>query len=99
MRTPGAPLSPREQDLCQRALGIYIRRDLAIEGLLDDRDVARRFGRVLVDSRNDDAQRIFAAELSNYAWGKLRHGRKFVRAGRALALARQVAGVRSLLPG
>jgi glycosyltransferase involved in cell wall biosynthesis len=94
----GAPLSAVEQDLCRRSLGIFIRRDLAIEGLLDDRTVVRRFGRVLEDSGNVDARRIFAAELSAYARTKLCHGRKFMRSARALALARRVGGVASWIP-
>jgi glycosyltransferase involved in cell wall biosynthesis len=93
----GAPLSAADQDLCRRSLGIFFRRDLAIEGLLDDRTVARRFGRLLEDSGNDDARRIFASELSSYARAKLRHGKKFVRSARALALAQRVAGLRSWL--
>ena len=32
---PGAPLSTVEQGLCRRALGKFIRFDLAIEGLVD----------------------------------------------------------------
>ena len=91
----GAPLGAAEQDLCRRSLGIFIRRDLAIEGLLDDRTVARRFGRLLEDSGNDDARRIFASELSSYARTKLRHGKKFMRSARALALAQRVGGVGS----
>ena len=95
----GVPLSAAEQDLCRRSLGIFLRRDLAIEGLLDDRTIARRFGRLLEDSGNDDARRIFASELSNYARMKLRHGKKFARSARALALAQRVGGVGSWLPG
>ena len=94
----GEPLGVAEQDLCRRSLGIFIRRDLAIEGLLDDRTVARRFGRLLDDSGNDDARRIFAAELAGYARMKLRHGRKVVRSARALALAQRVGGVASWSP-
>jgi glycosyltransferase involved in cell wall biosynthesis len=95
---PGAPLSPAEQALCRRALEKYIWFDLAIEGLVDGPSVARRFKRVLEDARNADARQIFAAELSRYAWARLRRG-KPRRVARALALARQVAGVRSWLPG
>jgi hypothetical protein len=95
---PGAPLSPAEQALCRRALEKYIWFDLAIEGLVDDPSVARRFKRMLEDARNADARQIFAAELSRYAWARLRRG-KPTRVARALALARQVAGVRSWLPG
>ena len=95
---PGAPLSPAEQALCRRALGKFVWIDLAIEGLVDDPSVARRFKRVLENARNADARQIFAAELSRYAWAKLRR-RKPMRVARALALARQVAGVRSWLAG
>ena len=95
---PGAPLSPAEQALCRRALEKYIWFHLAIEGLVDDPSVARRFKRVLENARNADARQIFAAELSRYAWAQLRQG-KPTRVARALALARQVAGVRSWLAG
>jgi glycosyltransferase involved in cell wall biosynthesis len=95
---PGAPLSPAEQALCRRALEKYIWFHLAIEGLVDDPSVARRFKRVLENARNADARQIFAAELSRYAWAKLRR-RKPMRVARALTLARQVAGVRSWLAG
>jgi hypothetical protein len=78
---------------------MFIRRDLAIDGLLDDRTVARRFARLLEESGNDDARRIFAKELSGYARTKLRHGKKFVRSARALALAQRVGGVGSWIPG
>ncbi|MCF8532018.1 MAG: glycosyltransferase family 2 protein [Reyranella sp.] len=93
----GVSLNVAEQDLCRRSLGIFIRRDLAIEGLLDDPTVARRFGRLLEDSGNDDARSVFAAELSGYARTKLRHGKKFLRSARALSLAQQIAGIGSWL--
>ncbi len=94
----GRPLSPVERELCRRALGIYLRRDLAIEGLLDDRQVARRFGDVLAQSGNDDARRIFASVLSAYAREKLSHGKKLAHASRALALAWRLGGLRGWLP-
>jgi glycosyltransferase involved in cell wall biosynthesis len=94
----GTPLGSPEQDLCRRALGMFLRRDLAIEALLDNRHHVNRFGRLLVDSGNADAQRIFAAVLWRYARERLSHGRKLARAGRAFALAWQVGGARSLLP-
>jgi hypothetical protein len=86
-----------EQDLCRRALGKFIRFDLAIEGLVDHPGVARRFKSILQDSTNVDARRIFASELSRYAWAKLRRYQP-ARAIRALALAQQIAGVRSWIP-
>jgi hypothetical protein len=91
---PGAPLSPVERDLCRRALGKFVRFDLAIEGLVDHPSVARCFRRILEDAADIDAQRIFASELSRYAWAKLRQYNP-ARAVRALALAQQIAGVRS----
>jgi hypothetical protein len=94
---PGAPLVTVEQGLCRRALGKFIRFDLAIEGLVDHPDVARRFKRILEDGGNADAKRIFASELSRYAWAKLRQY-KPARAVRALALAQRIAGVRSWIP-
>lgn len=94
---PGAPLDAAEQDLCRRALGMFLQRDLAIEGLLDNRHHMRRFERMLAKSGNADAQRIFAARLSLYAREKLSHGKKLAHAGRALALAWQVDGARSLV--
>jgi glycosyltransferase involved in cell wall biosynthesis len=92
---PGAPLGTVERDLCRRALGKFIRFDLAIEGLVDHPGVARRFKSILQDSANVDARRIFASELSRYAWARLRQP---ARAARALALAQQIAGVRSWIP-
>ena len=94
---PGAALATVERDLCRRALGKFIRFDLAIEGLLDDPGITRRFRRILEDAANADAQWIFASELSRYAWAKLRQY-KPARAVRALALAQQIAGVRSWMP-
>jgi len=93
----GAPLGTAERDLCRRALGKFIRFDLAIEGLVDDPALVRRFKRVLEDAGNVDARRTFASELSRYAWAKVRQY-KPVRAVRALALARQIAGVGSWIP-
>ena len=95
---PGVSLSTVEQDLCQRALGMFLRRDLAIEALLDGRHLARRFGRIVETSGNDDARRIFASALSRYAWEKISHGKKLSRAGRALLLTRQIGGMRSWIP-
>jgi glycosyltransferase involved in cell wall biosynthesis len=94
---PGAPLGTPERDLCRRALGKFIRFDLAIEGLVDDPALVRRFKRVLEESGNVDARRTFASELSRYAWGKMRQY-KPGRAVRPLALARQIAGVGSWIP-
>jgi glycosyltransferase involved in cell wall biosynthesis len=94
---PGAPLSMVERDLCRRAMGKFIRFDLAIEGLIDHPDVAGRFKRILEDSANVDAQRILASELSRYAWARLRRCQP-ARAMRALTLAQQIAGVRSWIP-
>ena len=102
---PGAPLGPAEQALCRRALGKFVWIDLAIESMVDDPSVAHRFKRVLENARNADARQIFAAELSRYAWAKLRRRKPtrvalaLTRVARALALARQVAGVRSWLTG
>jgi glycosyltransferase involved in cell wall biosynthesis len=95
--TPGAPLGRAELDMCRRALGKYIQRHVAIDGLVEDRRLASRFKRVVDDARNDDVQRIFASELARYAWAGLRRGMP-VRAARALALARQIAGMRSWIP-
>jgi hypothetical protein len=94
---PGVALGPPERDLCRRALGKFVRFDLAIEGLVDHPSIERRFQRVLEDAANVDAQRTFASELSRYGWARLRQY-KLVRAARALALARQIAGVRSWMP-
>jgi len=94
---PGASLGPVERDLCRRALGKFIRFDLAIDGLVDNPGLARRFRRVLEDAGNADAQRIFGRELSRYGWARLRQY-KPARAARALALAQQIAGVRSWIP-
>jgi glycosyltransferase involved in cell wall biosynthesis len=94
---PGAPLGTAERDLCRRAMGKFVRFDVAIEGLVDHPDVAGRFRRILEDSANVDAQRIFACELSRYAWARLRRC-KPARAVRALALAQRIAGVRSWIP-
>jgi glycosyltransferase involved in cell wall biosynthesis len=95
---PGTPLGTEERELCRRALGKFIRFDLAIEGLVDHPSVARRFKRLLDDSANIDTRRIFAVELSRYAWRKLRRYSP-ARAVRALALAQQIGGVRSWIPG
>jgi glycosyltransferase involved in cell wall biosynthesis len=94
---PGAPLGMVERDLCRRALGKFIRFDLAIEGLVDHPGVACRFKCILQDSANVDARRIFASELSRYAWARLPQYQP-ARAVRALALAQQIAGVRSWIP-
>lgn len=94
---PGAPLDPVERDLCRRALGRFIRFDLAIEGLVDHPEVARRFGNILKESANRDAQRIFAAALSRFATERLRQVQPG-RAVRALALAQRIAGLRAWLP-
>jgi glycosyltransferase involved in cell wall biosynthesis len=93
----GAPLGTAERDLCRRTLGKFIRFDLAIEGLVDDPALVRRFKGVLEDSGNVDARRIFASELSRYAWAKVRQY-KPGRAVRSLTLARQIAGVGSWIP-
>ena len=94
---PGASLGTVERGLCRRALGKFIRFDLAIEGLIDHPSVARQFKYSLKGSGNVDARRIFASELSRYGWAQLRRC-KLARPVRALALARQIAGVRSWLP-
>lgn len=39
---PGAPLTADERRLCASALGIYLRHYIAMDALLDDRDMARR---------------------------------------------------------
>ncbi|WP_178139045.1 hypothetical protein, partial [Enterococcus faecalis] len=89
---PGAPLGKVERELCRRSMGKFIRFDLAIEGLVDHPDVARRFRQIVAS--NADAQRIFASELSRYAWARLRQYQP-ARAVRALALAQRIAGMRS----
>ncbi|MBS0519566.1 MAG: glycosyltransferase [Proteobacteria bacterium] len=94
---PGAPLGPVEQGLCRRALSKYIEYDVAIEGLLDNPSVARRFERLIDESRNADARRIFGSQLARYAWRRLRR-RNPVRAVTALALGRRIAGLRSWVP-
>ncbi|CAN5780091.1 hypothetical protein BH11PSE3_BH11PSE3_10210 [soil metagenome] len=88
--TPSAPLGLAELDMCRRALGKYVQHDVAIDGLVDDRQVANEFRRALRQSRHDDVRRIFAAALARYAWAGLRRGRA-IRAARAFALARQIA--------
>jgi GT2 family glycosyltransferase len=94
---PGVGLGPPERDICRRALGKFVRFDLAIEGLVDHPSIEHRFKRILEDSANVDAQQTFAFELSRYGWARLRQY-KLARAARALALARQIAGVRSWMP-
>jgi hypothetical protein len=94
----GVPLDATEQGLCRRAVDRYLRRDLAIEGLLDDHRMSHEFAAVLRQSGNREACSLFASALSRYAREKLAHGKKLARAGRALALARQIAGLRSWLP-
>ncbi len=94
---PGTPLTFAEQGLCRRAMGKFIRFDLAIEGLIDQPGVTRRFREILGDSGNVGARRIFASELSRYGWAQL-YRRKPARAVRALALAGQISGVRGWLP-
>jgi glycosyltransferase involved in cell wall biosynthesis len=94
---PGVPLGTVERGLCRRTLGKFVRFDLAIESLVDHPSLARRFARILEDAANVDAQGIFASEISRYAWARLRQC-KPARTVRALALARQIAGVRSWIP-
>jgi hypothetical protein len=96
---PGVPLSAAEQGLCRRALGMYIRRDPAVEGLVDDPQIGRRFERMLAKYGSADVRRLFASELSRYAWSKLSRCRKPAYAAGALALARRIAGMRSWIPG
>ncbi|MCF8532019.1 MAG: glycosyltransferase [Reyranella sp.] len=95
---PGAPLGAAEQGLCRRALAMYLRRDPAVEGLIDDPTLVRRFESVLEETGSADVRRVFASELSRYAWTKLSHGRKPAYAAAALVLARRLAGVRSWIP-
>ena len=95
---PGVPLSAVEQALCRRALSMYTRRDPAVEGLVDDPALARRFERVLQESGNADVRRLFASELSRFAWRKLSRAKKPGYAAGALLLARRIAGVRSWIP-
>jgi glycosyltransferase involved in cell wall biosynthesis len=94
---PAVPLGIVERGLCRRAMGKFIRFDLAIEGLIDDPKIAGQFKGILEDSGNVGARQIFASELSRYAWVTLRRYQP-MRAVRALALAQQIAGVRSWLP-
>lgn len=63
---PGVRLGEAELDLCRRALSKYIRNDVAIEALLDDPFLARRFRRLLDNARNGPVRRIFANELARY---------------------------------
>ena len=93
----GVPLDGIEQDLCRRATGPYLRRELAIEGLVDDRRTSNTFATILRQSGNEEACAVFAAVLSHYARESLAPGKTPVRAGRALALARRIAGGRSRL--
>jgi hypothetical protein len=95
---PGAPLGVAEQGFCRRALGMYIRRDPAVEGLVDDPELARRFESMLEETGSIEVRRLFASELSRYAWTKLSRGRNPVYAAGALALARRIAGVGSWIP-
>ena len=94
---PGEPLTALERDLCRRALGKFIRFDLAIEGLVDEPAPGRRFGDILARSDNGDARRLFAGELSRSGWARLRQ-REVKRGMRALALAQRVGGTGSLFP-
>lgn len=94
---PGAPLDAAELALCRRALAKYIDYDVAIEGLLDDASMARRFLRLLDEAGNAQVRRIFGAHFARYAWRRLRR-RNPVRAVTALALGRRVAGFRSWIP-
>ena len=91
----GVPLDVIEQDLCRRAVGPYLRRELAIQGLVDDRRTSNTFATVLRQSGKGEARDIFAAALSHYARESPAPGKTPVRAGRALALARRIAGVRN----
>jgi glycosyltransferase involved in cell wall biosynthesis len=95
---PGVPLDAVEQGLCRRALAMYVRRDPAVEGLLDDPMLVRRFERMLDEVGSADLRRLFASELSRYVWRTLARRRKPVHAAGALALARRLAGIRSWIP-
>jgi glycosyltransferase involved in cell wall biosynthesis len=95
---PGVPLRGVEQELCRRSLQMHLRREPAIDALVDDPDAARRFRTLLEESGDADVRRLFASELSRYAWRKLSRGRAPGYAVGALALARRIAGVRSWMP-
>jgi glycosyltransferase involved in cell wall biosynthesis len=93
---PGAPLGAVEEGLCRRALGKFIRFEMAIDGVVDDAEVGRQLLLVLQDSRNTDAQRIFASELSRYAEVR---DYDSARIARALDMAGQIAGMQRQASG
>ena len=84
---PDVPLSSREEDFCRRMLGMFLQRDLAIEGLVGEEDHARRFAHLLARSPHASPRRLFAALLTRYAEERLPLGKKIELATRALALA------------
>ena len=95
---PGVPLDAAEREICRRALSMYIRRDPAVEGLLDGHGVADRLESVLEQAGDTSLRSLVASELSRYAWRKLSRGRSPVQAARALLLARRLAGMLSWVP-
>ena len=94
----GVPLDAAELGLCRRALTMYVRREPAVEGLLDDPMLASRFESLLDEVGSAEMRRLFASELSRYVWRTLARRRKPVHAAGALALARRLAGLRSWIP-
>lgn len=89
---PGVPLDRQEQDACRRALGPFLQRDLAIEGLVEAADEGRRFATGIARSPHEPAKRIFADLLAGYATARLPLGKKVALASRALALSRWIEG-------
>ena len=94
---PGGPLSPEEEGFCRRMLGMFLQRDLAIEGLVGEEQHARRFARLVARSPHTSARRIFSVLLTRYAEERLPHGKKMELASRALTLATGMEGSRALV--
>ena len=95
---PGVPLDAAERETCRRALSMYVRRDPAVEGLLDGPGLSDELQRVLEQAADTRLLSLFGSELSRYAWRKLSRGRSPLHAASALLLARRFAGVRSWIP-
>ena len=89
---PDEPLSPEEEEFCRRMLGLFLQRDLAIEGLVGAEEHSRRFAAIVGRSPHASARCIFSGLLARYAEARLPLGKKVELASRALALATGLAG-------
>ena len=87
---PAVPFNSGEQDLCSRALGRFLQRELAIEGLVNAPNHARRFADIVGRSPHAPARRILSGVLARYAEERLPLGKKVEWASRALALATEL---------